>query len=93
MDSRAQILVCLLLLRSLILDANFLEDWEFPSSSADTANYVSLVQQMRSSFGSQYGISVTLPADYGDLQYYDAIDMQSSVNHFGFMAYDLQFYG
>jgi len=41
-------------------------DWEYPGVAArggspqDTANLVSLVQQMRSTFGMKYGISVVL---------------------------------
>lgn len=41
-------------------------DWEFPGLASrggkpsDTANLVSLVQEMRSAFGSRYGISVAL---------------------------------
>lgn len=41
-------------------------DWEFPAVASrggkpsDTANFVSLAQEMRSAFGSKYGISIAL---------------------------------
>lgn len=41
-------------------------DWEFPGVASrgghpgDTSNFVSLVQEMRSAFGSRYGISIAL---------------------------------
>ncbi|OQN97868.1 hypothetical protein B0A48_16179 [Cryoendolithus antarcticus] len=70
-------------------------DWEYPGTPerggqrADTENYVSLVKEMRASFGSQYGISLTLAPDYWYLRGFDAKAMESSVDFFGFMAYDL----
>ena len=45
-------------------------DWEYPQADdrggaqGDTANYVALVKEMRSAFGSKYGITVTLPTSY-----------------------------
>jgi len=56
---------------------------------ADTENYVSLVREMRASFGTSYGISLTLAPDYWYLRGFDAISMQPYVDWFGFMAYDL----
>ncbi|KAJ5965610.1 class V chitinase, partial [Penicillium waksmanii] len=49
-------------------------DWEYPAaddrggSSADTDNFVRLLKEMRSSWGTSYGISVTLPSSYWYLQ-------------------------
>ncbi|KAI0968546.1 hypothetical protein F4678DRAFT_481781 [Xylaria arbuscula] len=70
-------------------------DWEYPATPerggkrADTENLVTLVKEMRTSFGSEYGISMTLAPDYWYLRYFDAKAMESSVDFFGFMAYDL----
>ncbi|KAF2155198.1 glycoside hydrolase family 18 protein [Myriangium duriaei CBS 260.36] len=70
-------------------------DWEYPGTPerggqrADTENLVSLVKEMRHAYGSTYGISLTLAPDYWYLRWFNAIDMQSSVDFFGFMAYDL----
>ncbi|KAI1687576.1 chitinase [Pyrenophora tritici-repentis] len=44
---------------------------------------------MRVAFGSKYEISLTLAPDYWYLRYFDAKSMESSVDFFGFMAYDL----
>ncbi len=73
-------------------------DWEYPvaadrgGSPGDTENFVTLLSDMRSAFGSDYGISVTLAPDYWYLRYFDAISMQPYVDWFGFMAYDLHGY-
>jgi chitinase len=69
-------------------------DWEYPQaddrggSESDTANYVSLVKDMRTAFGSKYGITVTLPTSYWYLQHFDLVGMQSSVDWFNLMSYD-----
>jgi chitinase len=45
-------------------------DWEYPvapdrgGQPGDTQNFVSLIQEMRAAFGSNYGISITLAPDY-----------------------------
>jgi chitinase len=44
---------------------------------------------MRAAYGSRYGISLTLAPDYWYLRWFDAKGMESSVDFFGFMAYDL----
>lgn len=70
-------------------------DWEYPvapergGQDYDTQNFVSLVKEMRAAFGTRYGISLTLAPDYWYLRYFDAKAMESSVDFFGFMAYDL----
>lgn len=70
-------------------------DWEYPASperggnSADMRNFVLLVQEMRSAFGNQYGISLTLAPDYWYLRGFNAKAMEPYVDFFGFMAYDL----
>lgn len=69
-------------------------DWEYPQAddrggaSADTANYVALVKEMRAAFGTKYGITVTLPTSYWYLQHFDLTNMQDSVNWFNVMSYD-----
>jgi hypothetical protein len=69
-------------------------DWEYPQAddrggqSGDTANYVSLVKEMRASFGSKYGITVTLPTSFWYLQHFDLPGMQSSIDWFNLMSYD-----
>ncbi|KAL2070912.1 hypothetical protein VTL71DRAFT_13938 [Oculimacula yallundae] len=71
-------------------------DWEYPGElkrggreMTDTRNFVSLVKEMRAAFGQKYGISLTLAPDYWYLRWFDAKAMESSVDFFGFMAYDL----
>ncbi|CZS88466.1 uncharacterized protein RAG0_00213 [Rhynchosporium agropyri] len=70
-------------------------DWEYPQSddrggaTADTANYVALVKDMSAAFGPKYGITVTLPTSYWYLQHFDLVGMQSSVDWFNLMSYDL----
>jgi chitinase len=45
-------------------------DWEYPAADdrggveADTANFIKLLQELRSAFSGRYGISRTLPASY-----------------------------
>ncbi|KAI2627732.1 glycoside hydrolase superfamily [Hypoxylon sp. NC1633] len=44
---------------------------------------------MRASFGTSCGISATLPASYWYLKWFDPVAMESHVDFFGLMAYDL----
>ncbi|KUI70476.1 putative chitinase 3 [Cytospora mali] len=73
-------------------------DWEYPvdpargGNPADTANLVLLTQEMRAAFGTNFGISMTLAPDYWYLRYFDAKAMESYVDFYGFMAYDLHGY-
>lgn len=65
-----------------------LQDWEFPAG-ADSQQLVTLVKDLRSSFGPKFGISLTLPADLGTIRYFNAKAMEQYVDMFEFMAYDL----
>ncbi|KAF4634253.1 hypothetical protein G7Y89_g3858 [Cudoniella acicularis] len=70
-------------------------DWEYPGADdrgglpADTANFVSLVKELRAAFGSNYGITVTLPSSFWYLQHFDIVTMQNYVDWFNFMSYDI----
>lgn len=70
-------------------------DWEYPGepkrggSRADIANFVLLLKDMKTAWGSKYGISLTLAPDYWYLRYFDVAGLEPYVDHFGFMAYDL----
>lgn len=44
---------------------------------------------MRAAFGTKYGITITLPTSYWYLQHFDLPELQSSVDSFNIMAYDL----
>lgn len=45
---------------------------------------------MRDSYGTSYGISLTLPADYEYLRFFDAKALEEYVDFFEFMSYDVQ---
>jgi chitinase len=71
-------------------------DWEYPGDETrggrkllDTRNFTVLVNEMRAEYGTSKGISLTLAPDYWYLRWFDAKAMESSVDFFGFMAYDL----
>jgi hypothetical protein len=70
-------------------------DWEYPGAddrggvSADTENYVTLTKEMRAAFGTKYGLTVTIPTSYWYLQHFDLVGIQSSIDWFNLMAYDL----
>ncbi|KAJ6133731.1 class V chitinase [Penicillium sp. IBT 18751x] len=70
-------------------------DWEYPAaddrggSAADTDNFVKLLNEMRSSWGTSYGISVTLPSSYWYLQGFDLSAMAKHLDWFNFMSYDI----
>lgn len=70
-------------------------DWEYPAAddrggiSADFDNFPAFLADLRASFGSGLGISVTLPSSYWYLQHFDVASMQSSVDWFNFMSYDI----
>lgn len=70
-------------------------DWEYPGAddrggvAADTANYVALTKDMRAAFGSKYGLTVTIPTSFWYLQHFDLVGIQSNIDWFNLMAYDL----
>jgi chitinase len=70
-------------------------DWEYPASEErggnldDTQNLVTLVKEMRNTFGSRYGISSVLAPDYWYLRGTDVKAMEPYMDFFGFMGYDL----
>ncbi|KAL2068414.1 hypothetical protein VTL71DRAFT_16512 [Oculimacula yallundae] len=70
-------------------------DWEYPVESnrggrpIDTSNFNILVQEMRAAFGSRFGISVALPADFSYIQHFDIATLSQSIDFFNFMTYDL----
>ncbi|OBT76329.1 hypothetical protein VF21_03328 [Pseudogymnoascus sp. 05NY08] len=70
-------------------------DWEYPAAddrggvTADKANFVSLLKDMRTAFGTSYGLSVTLPTSYWYLQHFDLEGMAKLVDWFNLMSYDL----
>ncbi|EHA54455.1 hypothetical protein MCOR27_003429 [Pyricularia oryzae] len=71
-------------------------DWEWPTdpnrggSPVDTANYVSLVRELRVAFGTQYGLSMAIPADWGSMLYFDMQAMHPYLDTIGLMSYDLR---
>lgn len=70
-------------------------DWEYPGADdrggvpADGANLVALLQEMKSSFGRSYGVSVTLPSSYWYMRHFDIPGMQPYVDWFNIMTYDI----
>ena len=70
-------------------------DWEYPGApdrggiDADTENYVALLRDLRSAFGNLYGISVTLPASYWYLRWFDVVGMEQYLDFFNVMTYDI----
>lgn len=70
-------------------------DWEYPSADdrggvkADKANFVTFLQELRSAFGSRYGISLTLPASFWYLQGFDIKAIQHYVDWMNMMSYDI----
>ncbi|KAL2821415.1 glycosyl hydrolases family 18-domain-containing protein [Aspergillus cavernicola] len=70
-------------------------DWEYPGaddrggSSADTVNFAKLLQDMKKDFQGEYGISVTLPASYWYLRWFDLQGMQKNVDFLNIMTYDI----
>jgi chitinase len=67
-------------------------DWEYPGADdrggvpADSENYVAFAQDLRSAFGSKYGISMTLPTSYWYLQHFDLPGIQQHIDWFNLMA-------
>lgn len=70
-------------------------DWEYPAADdrggveADTANFVTFLQELKAAFGDRYGVSITLPASYWYLQGFDVKAMQHYVDWMNVMSYDI----
>ncbi|KAJ5608926.1 glycoside hydrolase family 18 protein [Penicillium herquei] len=73
-------------------------DWEYPvapergGQAADFANYVSFLKNLRSALGSDghnYGLTITLPSSYWYMQNFDIKSLESYVDWFNLMTYDL----
>ncbi|RLL95790.1 hypothetical protein CFD26_104673 [Aspergillus turcosus] len=70
-------------------------DWEYPGApdrfgtDADYANFVSFLENVRSTLGSYYGLSITLPSSYWYLQYFDIVNIAKTIDWFNFMSYDI----
>ncbi|KAF2087339.1 glycoside hydrolase family 18 protein, partial [Saccharata proteae CBS 121410] len=70
-------------------------DWEYPAASdrggtsADTANYVLFLEELRSACSSNFGITLTLPISYWYLKGFDITGLESYVDWFNFMSYDI----
>ncbi|GAB7349047.1 hypothetical protein MBLNU459_g8013t1 [Dothideomycetes sp. NU459] len=70
-------------------------DWEYPvtsdrgGNSADFANYVTFLKELRSALGTGYGISATLPSSYWYMQNFDIAKMEPYLDWFNIMTYDI----
>ncbi|KAF2850135.1 glycoside hydrolase family 18 protein [Plenodomus tracheiphilus IPT5] len=70
-------------------------DWEYPAADdrggnkADKVNFVTFLQELRSAFGTRYGISLTLPASFWYLQGFDVKAIQQYVDWMNVMSYDI----
>ncbi|KAJ6020329.1 glycoside hydrolase family 18 protein [Penicillium canescens] len=73
-------------------------DWEYPvaperaGKAADFANYVLFLKNLKNALGSaghNYGLSITLPSSYWYMQNFDIKSLESYVDWFNVMTYDL----
>ncbi|RAK98436.1 glycoside hydrolase [Aspergillus ibericus CBS 121593] len=70
-------------------------DWEYPGApdrggvAADTENYVTLLKELKSAFGTRYGLSVTLPASYWYLRWFDLQGIEANTDFLNVMTYDI----
>lgn len=70
-------------------------DYEYPSASdrggypEDKMNFVQLVKEMRSAFGSNYLITIAAPASYWYLQNFAIGEMSQYVDFINVMTYDI----
>ncbi|KAJ5735165.1 glycoside hydrolase family 18 protein [Penicillium malachiteum] len=73
-------------------------DWEYPvapergGQAADFANYVSFLKNLKNALGSDghnYGLTITLPSSYWYMQNFDIKSLESYVDWFNLMTYDL----
>lgn len=71
-------------------------DWEYPGAAdrggkkEDVDNFVRLLSDMRSAFGTAFGITLTLPSSYWYLRWFDIKGMERYVDWFNMMSYDIQ---
>lgn len=71
-------------------------DWQFPAAadrggnSEDTANYVSLLQEIYEAFsGTRWQLTVTIPTGYWYLRGFDLEGMVQYVDWFNVMTFDI----
>ncbi|RHZ51677.1 glycoside hydrolase family 18 protein [Aspergillus thermomutatus] len=70
-------------------------DWEYPGASdrggnsADYDNFVTLLQNIRSGLGDDYGLSITLPTSYWYMQHFDIVNIAKTIDWFNMMTYDI----
>ncbi|KAF2845251.1 glycoside hydrolase family 18 protein, partial [Plenodomus tracheiphilus IPT5] len=70
-------------------------DWEWPGSSdrggnaADKENQVAFVAELRKAMGSDFTISVVIPAQYDYLKNMDPTGLEAQVDWLNILAYDL----
>ncbi|KAI1115462.1 glycoside hydrolase [Nemania sp. NC0429] len=70
-------------------------DWEYPVADdregnvADSENYVTFLSELRSTLGSSYGITATLPSSYWYMQHFDISKMEPYLDWFNLMTYDI----
>lgn len=63
-------------------------DWEYPAADdrggrpADFSNFSAFLAELRSSLGSRYGISLTLPSSYWYLRHFDVVRLEPYVDWF-----------
>ncbi|KAI9870825.1 MAG: hypothetical protein M1830_003764 [Pleopsidium flavum] len=69
-------------------------DWEYPvtpdrgGTQADFTNYVTFMRELRATFGN-LGVTATIPSSYWYLRGFDIKDLQTQVDWFNFMSYDI----
>ncbi|KAF9889730.1 hypothetical protein FE257_007036 [Aspergillus nanangensis] len=70
-------------------------DWEYPGADdrggipEDTDNFVTLVKEMKAAFNGEFGLSVTIPASYWYLKWFDVKAMEPHVDWLNVMTYDI----
>ncbi|KAH8660501.1 hypothetical protein BX600DRAFT_400333 [Xylariales sp. PMI_506] len=70
-------------------------DWEYPGApdrggqTADFVNYPAFMSNLKDALGGNYGLSMTLPASYWYLQYFDIVTLSGIVDFFNMMSYDM----
>ena len=70
-------------------------DWEYPGLPSrggrpdDTPNLATLLREMRSNFGGDFGISLALPPSRVSLLHFDVKSMENTVDWYNVMTYNL----